>query len=218
MSDQKIDVAVIGAGRMGQHHARNYHQLEQANLVAIVDTDEDRAGAMADQYQCDVLPSVSELIAKYPNVKAASVSTPTITHEPIARELISHGVACLVEKPLAESVAVGQSIVDYAEEKGVLVQVGHSERFNPIVRALAGIEITPRYIEVDRVSPMTFRSTDVSVVFEEHDHLIFLLVFVVVLLLTCSRGSFLVQPMSHSVVDATDIRKNNDTRPAQKLR
>lgn len=163
---QTIDVAVIGAGRMGRHHARNYFNLPQANLVAIVDTDEDRAGAMADEYQCDVLTSIDALLEKYPNVKAASVSTPTITHEAIARELITNNVACLIEKPLAQSVEVAESIVKLAEEHNVLVQVGHSERFNPIVRALAGIDITPRFIEVDRVSPMTFRSTDVSVVFD----------------------------------------------------
>jgi predicted dehydrogenase len=169
MSDDTIDkipVAVIGAGRMGRHHARIYHQLPEAKLLAVVDPDEDRAGALADQYGCDCLASVKELLEKYPQVRAVSLATPTVHHAPVAQSLLEHRVACLIEKPLAQSVAEARRIVELADQYGTLVQVGHSERFNPIVRRLAELEIRPRFIEVDRVSPMTFRSIDVGVVFD----------------------------------------------------
>ena len=163
---EQTPVAVIGAGRMGRHHARIYHQLEQAKLLAVVDGEADRADALADQFNCDSLTCVDELLAKYPQVKAASIATPTIAHEPTASPLLSRGIACLIEKPLAGSVAEARRIIDAAERHGALVQVGHSERFNPIVKAVSEFDIHPRYIEVDRVSPMTFRSVDVGVVFD----------------------------------------------------
>ena len=164
--NDQIPVAVIGAGRMGRHHARIYHQLPQSKLLAVVDSDANRADALADQFSCDSLSSVDELLAKYPQTRAVSIATPTVAHEVSATALLTRSIACLIEKPLAGSVAEARRIVDLAEQHHTLVQVGHSERFNPIVRSVSELEIQPRYIEVDRVSPMTFRSIDVGVVFD----------------------------------------------------
>ncbi len=164
--NEKIPVAVIGCGRMGKHHARIYSQLPQAKLLAVVDWDEDRAGTLADQYQCDAVRDVESLLKKHPQLRAASIATPTVYHEGCATPLLGRGVACLIEKPLAGSSAEAHRIVELAHRHGALVQVGHSERFNPIVRAMREIHITPRFMEVDRVSPMTFRSIDVGVVFD----------------------------------------------------
>ncbi len=151
---------------MGRHHARIYHQLPASQLLAVVDPDEDRAGALADQYRCDYLPSIDELLRKYPQVKAASIATPTIYHAAAAEQLVPRGIACLIEKPLAGTVQEARRIVALSEKHDTLVQVGHSERFNPIVRRISELEIRPRFMEVDRVSPMTFRSIDVGVVFD----------------------------------------------------
>src|SRR5687768_9595245 len=98
---QAIPVAVIGVGRMGRHHARIYHELPEAKLLAVVDADEDRAAAIADQYGCDALTSIDELLSKHPTVKAATIATPTIHHEACAAPLLARRVACLIEKPLA---------------------------------------------------------------------------------------------------------------------
>jgi predicted dehydrogenase len=165
-SAESIPVAVVGVGRMGRHHARIYHELPGAQLLAVVDADDDRAAALADQFTCDALPSVDALLDQFPGVRAVSVAVPTEHHEAVAAPLLSRGVACLIEKPLAGSVAVARRIVDLAHQHKTLVQVGHTERFNPAVRAIHSIDIAPRFIEVDRVSPMTFRSIDVSVVFD----------------------------------------------------
>ena len=167
MSDtQSIPVAVIGVGRMGNHHARIYHELPGAQLVAVVDHDMDRAEIIADNYGCDAVPDVATLLERYPNVQAVTIAVPTVFHEDIAVELLSHGVACLVEKPLAQSVKSATRIVEAADAADTLVQVGHTERFNPAVRAVAEMDFMPRFIEVDRVSPLTFRSIDVGVVFD----------------------------------------------------
>ena len=163
---EAMPVAVIGVGRMGRHHARIYHQMPQAELLAVVDPDEDRAGALADDYGCEALESVEQLLERFPQVRAVSIATPTVFHESSASPLLERGVACLIEKPLAGSSESGRRIVELAERNGALVQVGHTERFNPALRAIGELNITPRFIEVDRVSPMTFRSIDVGVVFD----------------------------------------------------
>jgi predicted dehydrogenase len=98
------------------------------------------------------------------------VAVPTVHHEPVATALMDAGVACLVEKPLAGSSAEAKRLVRHARHAGVLLQVGHTERFNPAVRAIRDWEIAPRFIECDRVSPMTFRSVDVGVVFDMMIH------------------------------------------------
>ncbi len=170
MSDTPIPVAAIGVGRMGRHHARIYHQLPQAELLAVVDGDEDRAGALADQYGCDCLATVEELLDKYPQVKAVSIAVPTVYHEAVAEPLLSRGIACLIEKPMAQSVEVGKRIVETARKHNTLCQVGHTERFNPAVRAISDWDLVPRFIECDRVSPFTFRSVDVGVVFDMMIH------------------------------------------------
>lgn len=161
-----LPVAVVGTGRMGRHHVRILAEIPEADLLAVVDPDADRAGALADQYNCDDLRCVAELLAKYPHVKAVTIAAPTVHHAAVAEPLLSAGVACLIEKPLAESSDVARRIVELGESNNTVVQVGHTERFNPAVRAISELDITPRFIEVDRVSPMTFRSVDVGVVFD----------------------------------------------------
>ncbi|WP_428390032.1 Gfo/Idh/MocA family oxidoreductase [Mucisphaera sp.] len=168
--DGILDVAVIGVGRMGSHHARTYKNLPQARLVAVVDADEDRAFTVADQYGCEAYTSPEELIEKQPGLRAATVAVPTQMHMAAARPLLERKIACLVEKPLAPSRAEARELATLAQMQGAVLQVGHTERFNPAVRAVAAMGITPRFIEVDRVSPMTFRSLDVGVVMDMMIH------------------------------------------------
>ncbi len=159
-------VAVVGVGRMGRHHARIYRELPEARLVGVVDADEERAATIADDHGCAAYAGVDELLAAHGDLRAATIAVPTVAHEAVAARLLGRGVACLVEKPLAGSVAEARHIVDAAAEHDTLLQVGHTERFNPAVRAVAEMGMIPRFIEVDRVSPMTFRSIDVGVVFD----------------------------------------------------
>ena len=152
---------------MGRLHARVYSQMPQVRLVAVYDANPDSAATTATEYGCRAVASVDELL---PQVRAVSIAVPTQFHTAVAEACIARGVACLVEKPLAKDVAEGRRIVDAARRHGVIVQVGHIERFNPAVRAMRDLTVAPRFIESIRISPMTFRSIDVGVVLDMMIH------------------------------------------------
>lgn len=165
-----MPVAVVGVGRMGRHHARTFNNLDLTKLVAVVDFDEERAETVADEYGCKAFTSVAQLLENCPEVRAATVAVPTQYHADSAYPLMEKGVACLVEKPIAGSVKEAAGLADYAKQQDCVLQVGHTERFNPAVRGVAAMDITPRFLEVTRVSPMTFRSLDVGVVMDMMIH------------------------------------------------
>jgi predicted dehydrogenase len=169
-TDQALPVAVVGVGRMGKHHARTYNNMDLTRLVAVVDFDEERAETVADEYGCRAFTSVAELLEHCPEVKAVTVAVPTKYHADSAYPLMEKGVACLIEKPLAGSVKEAVELAEFARQHDCVLQVGHTERFNPAVRAVAAMDITPRFLEVTRVSPMTFRSLDVGVVMDMMIH------------------------------------------------
>ncbi len=160
-------------GRMGRHHARVYGQLPDTELVGVVDADVERGADMAEQFGGKAFATLDELLEV--GVDAVSIAAPTTAHRDLAEQCINAGVHCLIEKPLAGSAEDADAIRNLAEECGVVLMVGHIERFNPIMRAMqrataADESITPRFIEVHRVSPMTFRSVDIGVVMDMMIH------------------------------------------------
>lgn len=168
-----IRCGVVGVGRMGQHHARVYHQLPECLLVGVADANTDRRETVAEKFACGSFESVAALLEA--GVDAVSIAVPTTHHYAAAAPLLEAGVACLIEKPLAPDVESARALKDLAERTGSCLMVGHIERFNPIMRALqrataAGQPVVPRFIEVSRVSPMSFRSVDVSVVMDMMIH------------------------------------------------
>jgi predicted dehydrogenase len=162
-----LPVAVIGCGRMGKLHARVYSQMPQVKLVGVYDANPETTAAVASEYGTRAAASVDELLAE---ARAVTIAVPTRFHAEVAEACLRRGVACLVEKPLAKDVAEGRRIVEAARRAGIIVQVGHIERFNPAVRAMTGLQMAPRFIEVIRISPMTFRSIDVGVVLDMMIH------------------------------------------------
>ena len=164
---KKLRAAVVGVGHMGKHHARIYSELPDTELVAVVDRNPSQAGKYAAQYGCEAYADVGEIVSR---VDIASIAVPTVAHAPVARPLVEARVPILIEKPLAPDVATAREILGWAEEYDAVIQVGHSERFNPVVQAMKRMEVTPRFIETQRVSPFTFRSADVGVVFDMMIH------------------------------------------------
>lgn len=162
-----LRAAVVGVGHMGRHHARIYAEMPATRLVGVVDIDGERAARVAAEYGCSVIPRLEDLIGK---VDAVSVAVPTVDHVAVAQPLLEAGIAVLVEKPLAPSAEEARRLIGIAERSGALVQVGHTERFNPVVRAIQRMEITPKFVEAQRISPFTFRSADVGVVFDMMIH------------------------------------------------
>ncbi len=162
-----IRVGVVGTGRMGRHHVRIYHELPESELVGIVDAAPDKAAGLATEYKTQPFDSVEALIGK---VQAVSVAVPTTAHMAVAAPLIEAGIAVLIEKPLAPDSATARALLDLARKHNTLLQVGHTERFNPVVRAVQKMEVRPRFVETHRISPFTFRSADISVVMDMMIH------------------------------------------------
>jgi len=159
----KLRTAVVGAGKMGEIHARVYSDLPQSALAAIVDIDLDKAKRLAKKYRCEAIQNAAELIGK---VDAVTIAAPTSEHFSLAKPLIQAGIPVLIEKPLASDVAQAKNIVELAKQTNCLVAVGHSERCNPVVQAIKRLQIEPKFIEAARISPYPFRSTDIGVVLD----------------------------------------------------
>jgi predicted dehydrogenase len=154
---------------MGRHHARLYTQIPGADLVGVVDRDPERRKAITDQYGGRGFETVEELVAH--GVDAVTIATPTVHHRAAAETLLGARVACLIEKPLAPDVREAQAIADAAARTGTVLQVGHVVRYDPVMVAIRSIQrLKPLFVEVDRVSPMTFRSVDVGVVLDMMIH------------------------------------------------
>ena len=163
----KLRTAVVGAGKMGAIHSKVYSQLNESELVAVVDVQKDKAEALADQYGCQSFTDTKSLIDK---VDAVTISAPTVNHLELAKVFIENNIAVMIEKPLAANVAQAREIVELAKKHNTIVAVGHSERCNPVVQAMKRLDIEPRFIEANRISPYTFRSTDIGVVMDVMIH------------------------------------------------
>lgn len=158
---------VVGVGHLGYHHARHYAQMQGATLVGVVDPDRERAGKAAHDFGVTAFPGLPELLEA--GIDAASVAAPTTAHAAVAMALLEAGVDVLVEKPIAASLEEARALVAAAAKRRRVLQVGHIERFNGAVQALAQVVRAPRFIECHRLSPYPSRGDDVSVV---HDLMI----------------------------------------------
>ncbi len=141
--------------------------MDGAELVCVVDVDPAAAAALARQYRC---VGLTDAAAAVEGVDAAIIATPTLTHVEAARPFVEAGKAVLIEKPYTHDPVAGQALIDLAAGTGSSVQVGHAERFNPVVLAMQKHAIAPKFIEAHRISPFTFRSADVGVVLDMMIH------------------------------------------------
>jgi predicted dehydrogenase len=162
-----IRTAVVGAGFFGRYHAQHYSTMPGVKLVGVVDRDAQNAQRLAAEIGCKAFTDLRELAGL---VDAVSVVVPTIAHHAVAAELLGNGIAVLVEKPIAASLDEARSLVRLARQSGVVLQVGHVERFNPVWQAFERAVFRPTFIEARRASPYPFRSLDVSVVYDVMIH------------------------------------------------
>jgi predicted dehydrogenase len=158
-----LRTGVIGVGHLGQHHARLYAGLPGSTLVGIVDADARRAKEVAERVGTAVCDDVGVLLRQ---VEAVSIAAPTSAHHAVARQCLEAGVHVLVEKPITATLAEAQELVALARARKAVLQVGHVERFNPVMLKARPLICEPRLIECRRVSPFTGRSTDVDVVLD----------------------------------------------------
>ena len=160
---QQVRTAVIGVGYLGRFHAQKYAQLPAADLVAVVDASAEQRDRVAAETGCRAVPDYRDILGE---VDAVSIATPTPLHYPIARECLERGIHVLVEKPITTTLEEARSLVETAARTGLILQVGHLERFNAAILALAGTLRTPRFVESHRLAPFKERGTDVNVVLD----------------------------------------------------
>ena len=162
----KVKVAVLGTGSLGQNHVRIYAELADAGVVefaGVFDTNADAARKIAARHNARVFNSIAEAAAAS---DALNIVTPTTTHFEIAKQLLLEGKHVLVEKPMTDDSAQAAVLIQIAQQKNCVLQVGHVERFNPVFHYLETAAPEPRFIETHRLSPYPARSTDVGVVLD----------------------------------------------------
>jgi predicted dehydrogenase len=172
MSDKAFRAGVAGVGAIGRNHARVMAEIAAASggkieFAAIYDVDQARAEELAAQFNTK---AVSDLAAFADAVDAATVAVPTIYHKQVGGHLLEQGKHVLIEKPISDSLDEAQWLVNKANDAGLILQVGHIERFNPVMRQLEERMNNPRFIEAHRLSPFPNRSMDIGVVLDVMIH------------------------------------------------
>ena len=169
-----LRAGVIGVGSMGRNHARAYASLEGVELAAVCDAETAAADKVASMYRCEVYSDYRSMLADG-QIDLISVVVPTKYHYAVASEVIDHGVSVLIEKPIAATVAEGRALVEAAQRRGVMLSVGHIERFNPAIISLKqqidDHELGNVFqISARRVGPFPARIMDVGVVVDLATH------------------------------------------------
>ncbi|MCX5493467.1 Gfo/Idh/MocA family oxidoreductase [Kaistia dalseonensis] len=163
MTDGAIKTGVIGLGYFGSFHARHHAANPKSQLVAVVDADGTRAAAAADQHGAIAFSDHRDLIGK---VDAVSITVPTSLHHAVAGELIDAGIHVLIEKPIADTPTAARDLMRRADARGVVLQIGHIERFSPVFGLLRERVGRPITVECTRIGPWKGRAVDVDVVLD----------------------------------------------------
>ena len=160
---KKLRVGVIGVGHIGSNHARIYSEISSAEFTAVCDVDTARANSIAKKFGPVAFQSLDDFVEL---IDAASVATPTNTHYEIGKKLLEQGKHLLIEKPITDNTTQASELAELAAQKKLILQVGHVERFNPILSALEQHLTHPRFIEAHRLSPYPDRGTEIGVVLD----------------------------------------------------
>ena len=160
---ERLKVAVVGVGYFGQFHAQKYAGMSEVELVGVVDIDPLRARTVAKQCRTQFFSHHTEILNR---VQAVSIAVPTPLHHAIARDFLLRGVDVLLEKPISKSLDEAEELIELAEPRGLILQVGHLERFNGPLLALEGIIHDPLFIESNRLGPFLMRGTDIDIVLD----------------------------------------------------
>jgi hypothetical protein len=163
MAQKTVATGVVGVGYLGKFHAEKYAASEKAKLVGVVDVDASRSDAIGAALGARSMTDYHELLGQ---VDCVSIAVPTRDHYRVTRDFIEAGIDVLVEKPLTADISEARALVTAAQARGVILQVGHLERFNPAIRRLEGVIKEPKFIECHRLAPFVERGTDVDVVLD----------------------------------------------------
>jgi len=160
---EKVKVGIIGVGYLGMQHARILSYLEEAELKCVADVNFKKAVEIGNRHGVKYYQDYEEMLDE---IDAAIVAAPTSEHYSISLNLLRQGKSVLVEKPITETIEQGEKLVSLARKNGAILQVGHTERFNPAVEALENMITEPKFIEVQRLGSFSSRSLDIDVVLD----------------------------------------------------
>jgi len=158
-----LRVGVIGVGHLGEYHVQKYKAIPNVELVGVVDADPERAGEIERRYNVKAFREHHHILDK---VDAVSLAVPTETHFEVARDILSKGVHMLIEKPITYELRDADTLINIAEDRGLVIQVGLVERFNPAVVKMRSLLNSPIFIESHRMNEFTTRGIDVDVVLD----------------------------------------------------
>ena len=158
-----IRAGVVGVGSIGKNHARIYSGLPGVEFSAILDTNPEVANVISQQHGVKAVTDLSEFAGL---IDVATVATPTPDHYEVGKFLLRQDKHLLIEKPITETPGQAEELVKLAKERSLILQVGHVERFNPVLSALEQRLTRPRFIEAHRLSPYPFRSVEIGVVLD----------------------------------------------------
>lgn len=171
----RLKVAVVGVGHLGKEHARVYAEMPGVELLGVVDIQRKQAEKVAQQYNTGYFLNYKDITDK---VQAVSIAVPTKSHYAIAKDFLQHGVHVMIEKPMTGTVLEARELIDISKSKGLVLQAGYIERFNPAIAAIKRLSVNPKFIECHRLSPFTFRSADIGVVLDLMIHDIDILLYI----------------------------------------
>lgn len=163
MNARKLKIGVIGVGHLGSLHSKMYAEIDSAEFVGVFDMNAEKRNEVASKYKVRSFSSVEELLAQ---VDAVSIATVTTTHHAVAKQVLGAGKHVLIEKPITSTIAEADELIAIAKKNGVLIQVGHIERFNPAIISLESYQLKPMFIESHRLAQFNPRGTDVAVVLD----------------------------------------------------
>jgi predicted dehydrogenase len=158
-----LRIGVIGAGHLGSLHAKMLSDMPGVSLSGVYDIDTERAKSVAGQYGTAAAGTLDALLDL---VDGVTIATSTNAHCAVALKALERGKHVFLEKPITETVQEAETLCSAASGRGLLIQVGHIERFNPAILALEKYRIAPMFVESHRLSQFNPRGTDVGVVLD----------------------------------------------------
>jgi len=158
-----LKVGVIGTGHLGKLHTKMFSEIDGCELVGVFDSNADRAKEVANEFNTIAFNSIDELIKK---VQAVSIASTTTAHHSIAKKCFEKGIHVFVEKPITATIPEAEELVKIADNKKLILQVGHIERYNPALVAVEKYMLEPKFIQTDRLAQFNPRGTDVAVVLD----------------------------------------------------
>lgn len=160
---KEIRIGVVGTGHLGRYHIQKYRQIPGCRIIGVADVLEQSARQAAEGCACEIFTDYRKLVGK---IDAVSIAVPTALHHEVAAVFLAAGIDVLLEKPIATTLAEADELLALAEAKGLILQIGFVERFNPAIIALSDVIGEPLFIESHRLHPFFERGTDVDVILD----------------------------------------------------